>query len=223
MHSSKKGKGCLQKSRRLKVSRHDSFKIELSNSPRGENLTIPETENQYRYTGGGVETTSAIEKAEEYSELCEEKGAPVSAEEVRRNAKIKAKARKELGRDGRRGELPPYLTPEEIMEFREWCKDRDIDIEKEKPKTSMLALTQQKDEVLDELFNHIGEWKSARKIMFDRLHPDKGGNTLAFQFAKMFDELMLAMQKLVAWVEYEDAVIAYKKEWWKNRGAKNGE
>ncbi len=211
--------GCkLSDNQLFNLISYHNFKIELSGlGTQIDGLKIPNTSELERRLGKGVESTSAIEKAEEFTELYEEKGAAPTRAEIEASARIKAKARKQMGRDGRREELPQYLSAEEIIEFREWCKENDVDIEANKPKVSVIALTQEKDDVIDELFNHIGEWKTARKIMFDRLHPDKGGNTLAFQFVKMFDELMKALLSLLEWVEYEDAVIAYKKEWWRNR------
>lgn len=193
-----------------------SFKIELSNCT-GTEVELELKEAQFRKLGKGVESTSALEKYEEYEELSTEKGSTPTRDEIERNAKLKREASKKLGRDNRRGSLPQYLTPEEIIEFREWCEENEVELSENKPKVSMMLLVGARDEVIDTLYQHLGEWGSARKLMFDVLHPDKGGNTLAFQFAKMFDDLMKSLKSLLAWAEYEDAVIAYKKEWWGKR------
>ncbi len=219
-----RGAGCRLKHAQMEllVGFH-SFKIELRNSPRaGDSLNEPETAFQHRYLGKGTESTSAIEKAEEFDEAYREKGSSPTAVEIQKAAQIKNKLKKKTGRDNRRGDLPQYLGSSQIIAFREWCKEHDVDLEKNKPKLSVTLLMETRDETIDDLYSHLGEWKAARKIMLDKLHPDKGGNTLAFQFAKMFDDLMKSLASLLAWIEYEDAVIAYKKEWWREYdGAQN--
>ena len=213
----KMDKGSL---RRL-IDFHD-FKIELNLTCHGaSNLREPENEGQFRALGKSTASTSALEKAEEFTEMYEDKGsAPSNREIAEANAK-KAALKKKLNKKEELGSLPQYLGVDEIQEFRGWLLDeKGFDYEKEKPKVPMQALVAQRDEILDELYAHVGEWKSARKIMGKLLHPDTGGNTLAFQFYQTFDKLMNAMVKLVELLDYEEALLEYKKEWWESRQAK---
>ncbi len=214
--------GCKLKRDRIgEIFNYYDFKVELSNPSCRDSetkLKQPENEGQFRRLGSASASTSAVEKAEEFTEMYDEKGsAPSNREIAEANAK-KTMLKEKLGKKEELEGLPHYLGVDEIADFRQWLIDKkSIDYLKSKPKVPMRTLIAERDEVLDELYTHIGEWKAARKLMQDRLHPDKGGNTLAFQFFNIFDELMRGMVKMVDLLDYENSILEYKKEWWSNK------
>ena len=103
---------------------------------------------------------------------------------------------------------------EEVEAFNEWLLDeKQIDYKADRPKSNFVLLAEQREEVVTELANRSGEWKAARSIMQRRLHPDTGGNMLAFQFYEIFDRLMSILIDTVEYIVFEEKIDKYKEEW----------
>ena len=199
--------------------------IPLSNGLVKDNLKVPENEGQYRYLGKAEVVTSSIEKVEEYTELYENKGEAPSSEEVREHHRKLKNIKYVVSEEPEEPlptDMPKFFLPEQLMEFRAWIKkEHHIDAVNDKPKVDMLALSKERDEVINELLREVPNWKGARKEIVNKLHPDKGGSNLAFSFFKLFDELMKNISSAYEFVVFQDKILRYKKEWWELTQVKN--
>ena len=196
------------------------FKLELSQTGADQlNLSIPETAAQFNSLGKHSEITSAVEKAEEFTEVTKELGKQPSREEIRDRNKIMTDVKKGIHGDETpkpKGDQPKYFNTEQLAEFRDWLKKTyKIDAVADKPDANIMELSGLRDDILNDLASRYKEWKIGKKIMRKLLHPDTGGNTLAYQFYEAFEELMQNLTKSAEYIEFGMRIDEHKKEWWK--------
>ncbi len=194
------------------------FKFELDQTQQEKSiLNIPKTEAQYRDLTGDT----AQEKVEQFTEITEAIGHAPSRQDVR-------DFQKNIGEiadmtnctsvpqhsDNKGKKKQIISSVEELNTFRIWLKaEKKIDAIEDKPKINLMLLSKERDDMLNTLGSRVPEWKSARKIMIKLLHPDSGGNTLAMQFFKEFDELMNNLSKAYEYVMFENKIAKLKEEW----------
>ena len=220
--------GCSIKADMInKKLRFYDFKQELSTLIHvSDNLNIPETEAQYRGLGKSTEFTSAQEKVEEFNEITKELNGktPSHLETQQRNKSIELfneeitqiKKEKQPKNDEPTDFFngKTYFNPDDLTSFRKWCiQEKGINPIDDKPEVNMMALGNERDDIINELARRVPEWKSARKLSLKLLHPDTGGNTLAYQFFEYFDSIMSNIVKAYEYVEFNNKIDAFKKEW----------
>ncbi len=214
-----KESGCtISTSHIYRILEYYKFKIELNSVPAGElSLNIPETQAQYESLSGDT----AKEKAEQFTEIAEAVGHTPSREDVRNYQKNV----NEIADMTNCTSLPQHKenkgkkkkiisSVEELNNFRKWLKtEKKIDAIEDKPKVNLMLLSKERDNILNTIGSRVPEWKIARKIIIKLLHPDSGGNTLAMQFFKEFDELMNNLSEAYEYVMFEDKIAKFKEEW----------
>ncbi len=187
-----------------------------------DNLSLPETEGQYRHLGKHSEVTSAQEKAEEFTEIKEELGKSPSTHDIQRRSQLVTEVSKGINGGAKEEPLPSgmpkYFNTEQLDTFRAWSiESKGINVIDDKPKVNMLELSSMREDVLNDLASRVPEWKAARKIMIKLLHPDSGGNTLAYQFFEGFNEIMDNLSKAYDYVMFTENVDKLKIEWWEQQ------
>ncbi len=214
-----KESGCtVSKTHMHNTLKYYEFKIELSKgSVPNPDLIIPETQSQFESLSGDT----AQEKAEQFTEIAETIDRIPSREDVRdfqknigeiadmtnctsvsQHSENKGKKKKVIS------------SVEELNNFRKWLKtEKKIDATEDKPKVNLMLLSKERDNILNTIGSRVPEWKIARKIIIKLLHPDSGGNTLAMQFFKEFDELMNNLSEAYEYVMFEDKIAKFKEEW----------